>query len=172
MLAALALTALLFQGLAPAPAPATDAPALTVYVFTTTDCPISNRYAPEITRLATQFSGRAKFVMVYPVPTDSDVKIAEHRKKFGYGLPFQADRDQALVRKTGVTVTPEVAVMREGRVLYHGRIDDRFVDFGKERSAPTHRDLEAALSAILRGAPVAERKTRAVGCFISDLVKP
>ena len=41
---------------------------LTVLVFTTTDCPISNRYAPEIQRLATKFGDRAKFVLVYPVP--------------------------------------------------------------------------------------------------------
>ena len=172
MLAALALTALLFPGLASAPAPATDASALTVYVFTTTDCPISNRYAPDIARLATHFSRQATFVLVYPVPADSDAKIAEHRKKFGYTIPFQVDRDQVLVKQTGVTVTPEVAVMRDGHVLYRGRIDDRFVDFGKERTAPMHRDLEAALNAILRGMPVAEKETRAIGCFISDLVKP
>ena len=172
MLAALALTALLFQGPASAPATADVAPGLTVYVFTTTDCPISNRYAPDITRLAARFARQAKFVLVYPVPGDSDAKIAEHRKKFGYGIPFQRDRDQVLVRQTGVTVTPEVAVMRDGRVLYRGRIDDRFVDFGKERPAPMHHDLENALTAILRGAPVADKETRAIGCFISDLVKP
>jgi hypothetical protein len=51
-----------------------------VLVFTTTDCPISNRYAPEIQRLATKFKDHAKFVLVYPVPTDSPELILEHQK--------------------------------------------------------------------------------------------
>ena len=41
---------------------------LTVYVFTTTDCPIANRYAPEIQRLAAKYQQFARFVLVYPVP--------------------------------------------------------------------------------------------------------
>lgn len=172
MLAALALTALLFQQPASSPAPTPAPVALTVYVFTTTDCPISNRYAPEIKRLAARFSQQARFVLVYPVPTDTDSKIAEHRKKFGYQMPFQVDRSQALVKETGVTVTPEVAVVRGTQVLYRGRIDDRFVEFGKERVKPTHRDLELALIAIVSGAPVAASETQAIGCFIGDLVKP
>ena len=57
---------------------------LTVYVFTTTDCPISNRYAPEIQRLAAKYDDKAKFVLVYPVPSDSPELIREHKKKFGY----------------------------------------------------------------------------------------
>ena len=50
------------------------APDLTVLVFTTTDCPISNRYAPEIKRLSETFSGKARFVLVYPAASDSDEK--------------------------------------------------------------------------------------------------
>ena len=41
---------------------------------------------------------------------------------------------QKLVKQTGVTVTPEVAIISGTRVLYRGRIDDRYIDFGKERS--------------------------------------
>ncbi len=44
----------------------------TVLVFTTTDCPISNRYAPEIKRLTAKFAGKARFVLVYPVAGDTD----------------------------------------------------------------------------------------------------
>ena len=143
----------------------------TVFVFTTTDCPISNRYAPEIQRLSAKFGDRVRFVLVYPVPSDSLDVIREHQKKFGYSLPFQRDETQRLVKQTGVTVTPEVAVMRGSAVLYRGRIDDRYIDFGKDRPSPTTRDLEDALDALLAGKRVAVRETRAIGCIISDLVK-
>jgi thiol-disulfide isomerase/thioredoxin len=142
---------------------------LTVLVFTTTDCPISNRYAPEIQRLASKFKDHAKFVMVYPVPTDSPDMIREHQKKFGYAL--ESIRDASLVKKTGVTVTPEVAVMAGDRMVYRGRIDDRYVELGRERPQPTEHDLEAVLTALIAGTPVAVSETRAVGCILADLVK-
>ena len=144
---------------------------LTVLVFTTTDCPISNRYAPEIQRLAAKFGDRAKFVLVYPVPADSPELISAHHKKFGYSIEYRRDAGQQLVKQTGVTVTPEVAVMRGTMILYRGRIDDRYVELGRERPNPTRRDLEDALNAIVAGKAVATRETQAVGCFLTDLVK-
>ena len=143
----------------------------TVYVFTTTDCPISNRYAPEIQRLAAKFDGQAKFVLVYPVPADSSELIRNHTGKFAYSLDTLRDTEQKLVKQTGVTVTPEVAVMRGSTILYRGRIDDRYLAFGKDRPAPTKRDLEDALTAIAAGKAVAVRETQAIGCFLTDLIK-
>ena len=159
----------LFLALILAIAPLRAAEPIRVLVFTTTDCPISNRYAPEIQRLASKFKEHAKFVMVYPVPTDSPDMIREHQKKFGYAL--ESIRDASLVKKTGVTVTPEVAVMAGDRMVYRGRIDDRYVELGRERPQPTEHDLEAVLTALIAGTPVAVSETRAVGCILADLVK-
>lgn len=144
----------------------------TVLVFTTTDCPISNRYAPEINRLAAKFSGKARFVLVYPVPTDANDRIRDHVKKFGYTIPWERDSKQALVKQTGVTVTPEVAILdAAGTMVYRGRIDDRYITFGKDRPQPTVRDLERSLEAVLEGKPVPVAHTQAIGCILSDLVK-
>lgn len=142
----------------------------TVFVFTTTDCPISNRYAPEIQRLAKKF-GAVRFVMVYPVANDTPELIDAHRTKFAYTIDFIRDEQHELVKKTGVTVTPEVAVIKEGRMLYRGRIDDRYIEFGKDRPQPTIRDLERSLEALLAGKPVPVAETRAVGCILAELVK-
>lgn len=145
--------------------------ALTVYIFTTTDCPISNRYAPEIQRLAAAFGSQVRFVLVYPVPGDSDQKIRDHKKKFAYSLDSIRDTGQKLVKMAGATVTPEVAVMKGDQLLYRGRIDDRYVDFGKDRIKPTKRDLEDALTAALAGRPIAQNRTQAIGCYLAELVR-
>lgn len=144
-----------------------------VLVFTTTDCPISNRYAPEIKRLAEKFRARGvRFSLVYPVPSDTAAIVREHLAMFSYDLPAVRDTRQELVKLTGVSVTPEVAVAdARGRIVYRGRIDDRWVDFGKDRPAPTTHDLENALDAVVGGKPVAVAETRAVGCFLSDFLK-
>jgi hypothetical protein len=162
MVAALVLSALLAQ---------TNPVELRVLVFTTTDCPISNRYAPEIQRLAAKFAGKAKFVLVYPVPADSPEMIREHTRKFAYSLETIRDADRKWLTQTGVSVTPEVAVMRGATVLYRGRIDDRYIDFGRDRLKPTRHDLDDALSAVIAGKPIAQKETRAVGCIIADLMK-
>ena len=152
-------------------APLSASEPIRVLVFTTTDCPISNRYAPEIERLVTKFKGQAQFVLVYPVASDSPKMIREHATKFAYSIDAIRDTDQKLVKQTGVTVTPEVAVMQGARLLYRGRIDDRYVELGRERPAPTTRDLDAALEAAIAGKPIAVRETRAVGCILADLIK-
>jgi redoxin len=144
----------------------------TVFVFTTTDCPISNRYAPEIQRLASLFEGRVAFKLVYPVPADTDAAIRDHVRKFGYTFEWARDPKQQLVKQTGVTVTPEVAVLdAAGRLAYRGRIDDRYIAFGKDRPQPTVHDLERSLEAVLAGKPVPIKETQAIGCILSDLVK-
>jgi hypothetical protein len=144
-----------------------------VLVFTTTDCPISNRYAPEIKRLASAYAERGvRFWIVYPVRGDTPLKIREHVEQFGLNLPVARDTAFELVARTGVTVTPEVAVFdHRSDLVYRGRIDDRYVDFGVDRPAPTTRDLDQALSNLLAGKPVEPRTTRAVGCILSDLLK-
>ena len=94
-------------------------------------------------------------------------ELREHYSSFGY--PFGAVRDVegALVALAGATVTPEVAVFDPDRkLIYRGRIDDRFVSFGVARRAPRTRDLHDRLSRIAAGETLAFSETRAVGCYI------
>jgi len=141
-----------------------------IFIFTRTDCPISNRYAPEVRRLFEKFAaGGMTFWLVYADPDESPAEIRRHLKAYGYGPGVLRDLRHDLVKLTGVRVTPEAAVFVAGRMLYRGRIDDRYVAFGRERSAPTTHDLEMALTAILGGKDVAQPTTTAIGCFIPEL---
>lgn len=148
-----------------------------VFLFTRIDCPISNRYAPEVQRLAATFAADGvRFYLVYPNPNATAPDIRAHLADYGYdsaggdGLMALRDPRQALASATGVAVTPEAAVLDTGgRLVYRGRIDDRWVAFGQVRAKPIRRDLQEVLSALVAGDPVEPRTTRAVGCFIEDL---
>lgn len=143
-----------------------------VFLFTSTDCPISNRYAPEIQRLYRAFSGKGvRFFLVYPNPADTADMIRTHERSFGYPAEALRDPRQALVKLAHATITPEAAVFVDGALAYHGRIDDRFVDFGVDRPQPTVRDLSDALDAVLAGRPVPHPETQAVGCYIADFAR-
>lgn len=142
----------------------------TVFLFARTDCPISNRYAPEVRRLYDRFSSRGvAFWLVYPNPEITAEAIRQHVEDYSYSLQVLCDPQHALVKLTGAQVTPEAAVFNgAGQMLYRGRIDDRFPDFGIVRE-PKSRDLQDALEAVLDGRPVASETTQAVGCLIQDL---
>jgi len=171
------LLAVLVQALSGAPLDALLAPAGTkaiVFLFTSTDCPISNRYAPEVRRIADLFGSKGVvFRLVYPNPSEDANAIREHMAAYSYAGAAEAVRDptHALVTFVGATVTPEAAIVVGARIVYRGRIDDRYVDLGRERPAPTRRDLFDALTAIVAGKPVPHAHTQAVGCFISDFAR-
>ena len=139
-----------------------------VVLFTSVDCPFSNRYAPVVGRLRETFEARgAAFWLIYPNVSESAARIRAHLDAFGYHVRTLRDPQHALVKLAGALVTPEAALYdRQQRLVYHGRIDDRYVSLGLERPAPTRHDLEEALSATLAGRPVRAASAPAVGCFI------
>jgi hypothetical protein len=169
--------AVLVQTLSGAPVDALEAPAGTkaiVFLFTSTDCPISNRYAPEVRRIVEKFAGQGvEFRLVYPAAAETEAAIREHMAAFSYAGAISALRDRklALAKYVGATITPEAAVYANGRVVYRGRIDDRYVDLGVERPAATTHDLANALAAVVAGKEVPHATTQAVGCFIADLAR-
>lgn len=142
----------------------------TVLIFTMHDCPIANSYAPEIRRIVRRFSPQGfVFYLVYVEPDLPVERIRKHLREFGLIAPALQDTRRILIGRTGATVTPEAAVItREGKMVYRGRIDDRYLDFGKRRFAPETRDLILALEAVQQGKPVKTARTKAVGCFIPD----
>ena len=141
-----------------------------VLLFTRSDCPISNRYAPEVQALSDKYSpDGVRFWLVYVNPRESDDTVRKHVREYHYHFGALIDRKHQLVDLTKATVTPEAAVYSAGQIIYRGRIDDRYVSFGKARQAPGEHDLAAVLDAIRAGKTVAPRTTHAVGCFIEDL---
>jgi hypothetical protein len=140
------------------------------FVFVRTDCPISNRYAPEVARLHHEFAKRnVAFHLVYP-GAQSVVDIRRHWKAFGYpGQPL-LDPAMRLVDSAGITVTPEAAIYDRTRSLvYHGRLDDRYVDIGTYRPEPATRDVRDVLAALVAGRRPPYATRPAVGCFVEDL---
>lgn len=141
--------------------------AATVLIFLAPDCPISNRYATEIARLHERYSNRIAFWVVYPGTNSSLDELRKHRREYPYRCNALCDPELRLVKASKVRVTPETAVWVRGKgLVYHGRIDDWFEDFGVKRPAPTRHDLQEALEAALRGEPPPRASVAAVGCPI------
>lgn len=142
-------------------------PQARVYYFLGVDCPIANAYAPEIQRIQKDYS-TFEHVIIYPLPQEETEAILRHAKEFGYQCRVQHDRDLRETHRLGATHTPEVIIEdAHGRVVYRGRIDDRYSrPGGPRREHPTRRDLREALEDVQGGRAVRVPHTDPVGCDI------
>jgi hypothetical protein len=145
-----------------------------VLFFTASDCPISNRYVPEMQRLARQFEPLGVRVwFVYPNPGDTAKVVRHHHVEFSIAPQTALDTRQSLTRMAHATTTPEAAVfIRQGeelREVYGGRIDDRYLSLGTERPQATRHDLEDAIRAVLAHKPVPQPGGPPIGCSIVPL---
>ncbi len=145
-----------------------------VFVFVAAECPIANRYIPRVNRFAAQYGPEGiSFFSVYADEELSVESILKHRKDYSIEIPALKDDEKWLVAKTGVAVTPEVAVYLRSdssiyEPVYRGRIDDQYQEFGKWRREPNQKDFEEVLEAIVKGEVPSFRKTRAIGCYIGE----
>jgi hypothetical protein len=137
--------------------------------FVTVDCPISNRYAPEIGRIATEYAAKGvKTLLVYADPSLDAAKVRAHEQAYDARSPLPAviDTGFRLTAAVDATVTPTAAIFTSAGRAYRGRIDNLYENLGQARQAATRRDLRLSLDAVLAGKPVPQADVRAVGCYI------
>lgn len=145
-----------------------------VFIFLATECPAVDSYAPTIERLARDFAKRR--VLLYGVQCDPDVTAEgaqRHAREFGLTIPILLDPGQILARQSGTTRTATAVVADStGRIVYRGRIDDRFPSLGKRRDGPRTHDLNEVLETLLAGQPLLFRETEVVGCPLPKRASP
>ena len=138
--------------------------AYVVLMFIATQCPYSNAYNDRMRDMAAAYAKKGVFfVGINSNTTESVEETASHAKQHGFGFPVLKDPGNKVADLYDARRTPEVYVVgKDGRLLYHGRIDDNSSDAAKVSSP----DLKNALDALLAGQPVAKAETKAFGCTI------
>ena len=142
-------------------------------IFVLPDCPIANSYLPAINRLHAEFAPQGvALIVVQADPSTTLEQARSHAKEYAIAAPVVLDAEHAWVTRAQATRTPEAVVFSpSGKILYRGRIDDRYVELGQKRPQATEHDLHDALAAIIRDQSVPQRETPAVGCYIPPLPK-
>lgn len=141
-----------------------------VLIFMTSDCPISNAYAPEIQSVCRAYASKGvDCLLLYEDEGIEPAAARAHLAAYRYsGVAAAIDGDRAIAQASRASVTPEaVLIDRAGVTRYRGRIDNLYVDVGRRRAAATVHDLRDALDAVLAGRPVAQTRTEAFGCYIT-----
>ena len=142
-------------------------PRPSVLVFLDTVCPVATRYVPVLNELHRR--AQAGGVSLYGVLSNPDVtwgEAADFARGFEVRFPVIMDSSGDLARRLGPRVTSEVfAVSTANRLVYRGRVNDRFAGIGRARPQVTSHDLRDVIDALARGSSIEPYEAEAVGCF-------
>ena len=138
-----------------------------VLVFLDTACPVATRYVPTLNELHTR--ARRNGATLYGVLSNPAITWrdgADFAAYFNVRFPVILDSSGDLALRLGPRVTSEsFLISTANRIVYRGRINDRFADIGRQRPRVTSHDLRNAMDAVARGGRFEPRETEAVGCF-------
>jgi len=135
-----------------------------VVMFIATKCPYSNAYNDRMRQMAADYSKKGiLFVGVNSNSTEPEAEVKSHAAKNKWDFTLVKDPGNKVADLYDAKRTPEVYVVgSDGKLLYHGRIDDNY----EEPTKVTSPDLKNALDQILAGQSVAKTETKAFGCTI------
>ena len=141
-----------------------------VLVFLDTACPVATRYVPTLNKL--HGDAQAHGVALYGVLSNPAITWqagADFVDDFEIAFPVVLDSTGDLALRLGPHVTSESFVISTAdRVVYRGRIDDRFAAVGKLRTQISSHDLRTVIEALGAGRQPDPYETEAVGCFHHD----
>lgn len=146
---------------------------LVVVAFLGTECPLAKLYAPELQRLADDFADQGVVVLTINANRqDSITELAEYAKVHGLSVPVLKDVGNKVADQFGATRTPDVFLLDgDRRVVYHGRVDDRY-GIGYAREKAERLDLRIAIEESLAGKAISVPSTPPIGCVIGRVRTP
>ncbi len=140
---------------------------VTVVIFISTKCPVSNSYNDRMSAIYKDYSQRGvKFVFVNSNSGEPLQEVAQHARDH-FSFAVYKDTGNVVADRFGATVTPETFVMdATGTIRYHGSIDDSQIVQRVQENR-----LRNVLDAVLEDKPVTAGETKAFGCSIKRVKK-
>jgi len=141
----------------------------TLVVFTCNHCPFAKMWETRIVELGNQYQGKGIGVIAVNAndpkvaPDDGYEPMQARAKERGFAFPYVGDATSDVARAFGAARTPEVFLFdKEGKLVYHGAVDDNGQDAAKVDKAY----LKDALDAVAGGKAVPVAETKSIGCSI------
>jgi AhpC/TSA family protein len=141
----------------------------TLVVFSCNACPWAKAWESRIVELGNAAGRRGIGVMVINAndpgvsQEDGYDTMRQRARQRGMKYPYVVDATSEVARAFGATRTPEAFLFSaDGKLVYHGTIDDNAREPGKVE----RRYLKDALDAVVAGKAVPVAETKALGCSI------
>jgi peroxiredoxin len=137
--------------------------------FTCNHCPYAIAVWPRLIRQAKSFRDMGvNTVAVNPnihpdFPEDSLPAMKEKVAEWGIDFPYLADETQDAARVFEAQCTPDIYLFgTDGKLYYHGRIDD----YWKDEAKVTRQELIPAVEALVAGQSAPQPQHPTIGCSI------
>ena len=135
---------------------------VTVVMFFSTRCPISNAFNYRRNTLYEDFKGRVNFIVVDSNSNEATEEVQAYAKEVGFDFPVYRDVNNEVADRFAVHTTADSFVIDQSGIMrYRGYIED-----SPNASRVTKKALRDAIEEVLDGKPVAVAETRAAGCAI------
>lgn len=137
-----------------------------VLIFTSNSCPYDEYYRQRIAALSQAFPDRVPVLLVnsHTEPAESSEKMVEKAQQLKLGVPYLADKDQALMTNLNVRKSPEAFLLKNQNgkftVVYRGAIDDN----AQVAADVRHHYLRDAIDIMLNNQRIQTPEVRPVGC--------
>jgi peroxiredoxin len=134
---------------------------LVVVAFTCNECPVAKGYEDRFIEFNKKY--RDKKVTFIALNCNNETEnleaMKERAEEKGFNFVYAFDKTGKAAPAYDAKVTPELFVVKEGRVVYHGAFDD-------SQDEPKETYLVNAVDALLAGKSPEVTETRAFGCGI------
>jgi thiol-disulfide isomerase/thioredoxin len=139
----------------------------TVFVLTTTGCPLAKKLVPSVLRTAAEFADKdVSFFMVNVGEADRFETMMKAVGDYKISIPYVPDPKGKLSGVFAPLTTTEVFVLDATRTLvYRGAVSDQY-GFAYALDEPRNHYLVDALEAVIAGRTPAVQATSAPGCEI------
>jgi len=135
---------------------------VTVIMFFSTRCPISNAFNYRRNQLHLEFRDRVRFVAIDSNANESLTEERDYARSVGFDFPVYRDAGNVVADRLGAQVTTDTFVIDSaGAIRYHGFIED-----SPNPTRAKTRGLRLAIEAVLDSREVPASETRAAGCSI------
>lgn len=136
---------------------------VTVILFLSTICPISNAYTDRIQALMARYAGKpVRFLLLNPNANETEAECRAYSRDVEFPTPLRKDPDNQMADRYHARMTPEAVLLDPtGAVRYQGAIDD-----ARNPARVRIDSLRQAIDAVLAGQPVPVDRLRAFGCSI------
>ena len=134
---------------------------LTVVIFFSTRCPISNAFNYRRNELYKAFRDRVKFIVIDPNSNEALEEVRDYARAMEFDFPVYQDVDNVIADHFGAQITTDTFVIDSSGIRYHGYIED-----SPNPTRAKYQGLRQALEAVLEGRQVAMPVTKTLGCSI------
>jgi hypothetical protein len=140
---------------------------ITVIIFLSEDCPISQKYVPAINAIQRKYHDRGVRIHAIIPGKIKKSDLTRFKEEYAITFPITRDKKYRMVQLLSATTTPEVFMFdRNLDLKYRGAIDNWFYELGGYRQEVTEDYLIEAIDALLAGGQPDKANTLAVGCLI------